>query len=203
MLILYFAMLLCCGSIVAVSFILGEIFGAIGNVFEGIGDSIGDSIGGIFDNENISAIGGDGDGGPEGPSPFSFRIISSFGAGFGAGGLIGKGLEMSDPHSLIPAGSVGLIMAIGMWVFLRVLYTQQGSTSVGQSDYIGSICRVNVSIPGNGRGVIAVDVKGERKNIAAISADGSAIPDQAEVHIVSMEGGIAVVKMTQAKTRQL
>lgn len=213
----YLALIIIAGGYIAFSFIVGELidFGEdVGHAAEGVSDSIAavlDSLGHAFEGvlggaESVDADIGEiglpeiGEIGLEheiegvGPSPFSLRTIAMFAVGFGAGGIIGQGLGLSDPLTLVPAGGVGLVTSILMWLFLRFLYAEQASTSIQATDYVGLIGRVTVSIPERKPGQVALIVRGQRMNVPARSEDGFPIPAQAQVEVLSMEGGVVIVK---------
>jgi membrane protein implicated in regulation of membrane protease activity len=185
-------------------------FGAdAGHALEGVSDSVAEAIGSLGDVLD-GALGGadaaDVDVGDidlpeiglehevEGPSPFSLRTVAMFAVGFGAGGLIGKGLGLSDALSLVLASGVALVTASVMWLFLRFLYGEQGSTSIQAPDYVGLVGRVIIAIPQGRPGQVALIVKGQRMNVPARSEDGSPIPAHTEVEVLGMEGGMVVVK---------
>jgi membrane protein implicated in regulation of membrane protease activity len=208
----YLSLLIIGGGYIAITFLVGELvdFGAdVGHAVEGISDSAAEalsSLGDALDGVLGGADAADVDVGDihlpdiglehevEGPSPFSLRTVAMFAVGFGAGGLIGKGLGLSDPLSLAPASGVALVTASVMWFFLRFLYGEQGSTSIQATDYLGLVGRVIIAIPQGRPGQVALIVKGQRMNVAARSEDGSPIPAHTEVEVLSMEGGMVVVK---------
>lgn len=214
--VFYFALIGVCGGYIAFSFIVGELadFGAdvadhIDQLGDGIShalDSLGNIFGGLSGGADIdagdadiggidSADAGDSDtDSSHGPSPFSLRTVCMLAVGFGAGGIAGKGLGMPDLLSLAPASGVGIVFWALMWFILRFLYASQGSTSVQATDYIGLIGRVSITIPEKGKGGVNLIVKEERRIVPAYSEDGSAIPAQAEVAVISMEGGVLIVK---------
>ena len=124
----YLSLLLFGGGYIALTFVVGELvdFGAdFGHAVEGVSDSVAEALGSLGDAlesvlgsaeaadvghlelPEIGEIGLEHD--VEGPSPFSLRTVAMFGVGFGAGGLIGKGLGMSDPLSLVPASGVAVV----------------------------------------------------------------------------------------------
>jgi membrane protein implicated in regulation of membrane protease activity len=211
----YLSLVIVGGGYIAITFLVGELvdFGAdVGHAVEGISDSaaealssLGDALEGVLGGADATDVDvGDihlpdiGEVGleheVEGPSPFSLRTVAMFAVGFGAGGLIGKGLGLSDPVSLAPASGVALVTASVMWFFLRFLYGEQGSTSIQATDYVGLVGRVIIGVPQGRPGQVALIVKGQRMNVAARSEDGSAIPAHTEVEVLGMEGGMVVVK---------
>ncbi len=210
----YLSLIVIAGGYIAFSFIVGELidFGEdVGHAVEGVSDSVAgalDSLGHAIDGvlggaeadvgeiaaPEIGEIGLEHEIEGAGPSPFSLRTVAMFAVGFGAGGLIGQGLGLSDPLTLVPAGGVGLVTGALMWAFLRFLYAEQASTSIQAADYVGLVGRVTVSIPSGKPGQVALVVRGQRMNVPARSEDGSPIPGQVQVEVLSMEGGMAIVK---------
>jgi membrane protein implicated in regulation of membrane protease activity len=209
----YVSLLILGGGYIAISFVVGELvdFGEdVGHAVEGLSDSVGEALGslgdaldGLFGGAEAVDAGGVelpeiGEVGleheVEGPSPLSLRVLAMFAVGFGAGGLIGKGLGVSDALSLVPASGVAALTAATMWVFLRFLYGEQRSTSIQTTDYVGLVGRVVIPIPEGRLGQVALVVKGQRVNAPARSEDGSPIPAQVEVEVLGMEGAMIVVK---------
>jgi membrane protein implicated in regulation of membrane protease activity len=211
----YLSLLILGGGYIAVTFLVGELvdFGAdVGHALEGVSDgavealsSLGETLEGVLGGAEaadvdlgeielpeIGEIGLEHE--VEGPSPLSLRTVAMFAVGFGAGGLIGKGLGLSDAVSLAPASGMALMTASVMWLFLRFLYGEQGSTSIQASDYLGLVGRVIIAIPEGKPGQVALVVKGQRMNVPARSEDGSPIRTHAEVEVLGMEGGMVVVK---------
>jgi membrane protein implicated in regulation of membrane protease activity len=209
----YISLLILGGGYIALTFLVGELldFGEdVGQAMEGVSDSVGEALGslgdaleGVLGGAEAADVGGIelpevGEIGleheVEGPSPFSLRVVAMFAVGFGAGGLIGKGLGVSDALSLVPASGVAALTAALMWVFLRFLYGEQRSTSIQAADYVGLVGRVIIAFPQDRPGQVALVVKGQRINAPARSEDGSPIPAHAEVEVLGMEGGMVVVK---------
>lgn len=213
----YFFLVVAGGGYIAFSFIVGEIFDFgedVSQTIEGISGSIGDALGnlgdildGIFggaeaagadvgeiETPEIGEIGVEHEVESAGPSPFSLRTVAMFAAGFGGGGIMGKGLGFSDPLSLAPAFGTGLASSVLMWLFLRFLYAEQATTSIQEPDYIGLIGRVSLSIPKGELGQVILTVKGQIKNMPARSEDGSPISAQTQVEVISLEGGMLIVK---------
>ena len=211
----YLSLLVLGGGYIAITFLVGELvdFGAdVGHAMDGVSDSaaealssLGDALEGILGGAEaagadlgdielpeIGEIGLEHE--VEGPSPFSLRTVAMFAVGFGAGGLIGKGLGFSDPVSLVPASGVAFVTGATMWVFLRFLYGEQGSTSIQAVDYLGLVGRVIIAIPEGKPGQVALIVKGQRMNVPARAHDGSPIRAHTEVEVLGMEGGMVVVK---------
>jgi membrane protein implicated in regulation of membrane protease activity len=211
----YLTLVVIGGGYIAITFIVGELvdlgegvahaieglgggvaeaLGSLGDVLEGVlggAEAVGVDIGDI-DLPDIESIGLDHE--VEGPSPFSLRTLSMFAVGFGAGGLMGKGLGMSDPVSLVPASGMAFAGAATMWLCLRFLYGAQGSSSIRAKDYLGLVGRVIIAIPEGKPGQVALIVKGQRMNVPARSEDGFPVRANAEVEVLGKEGGTVVVR---------
>ncbi len=211
----YLSLLILGGGYIAITFIVGELadFGeGVAHAIEGLGGgvaealgSLGDVLEGVLGGADAAGVDVGDIGLPEvgeigleheieGPSPFSLRVVAMFAVGFGAGGLIGKGLGVSDALSLVPASGVAALTAAVMWVFLRFLYGAQGSSSIKATDYHGLVGRVTVAVPEGRLGRVALIVKGQRMNVPARSENGCAIRAHAEVEVLGAEGGSVVVK---------
>jgi membrane protein implicated in regulation of membrane protease activity len=211
----YLSLLILGGGYIAITFIVGELvdFGeGVAHAIEGLGGgvaqalgSLGDVLEGVLGGAEAAGIDvgeidlpdiGEMDLHPEveGPSPFSLRTLSMFAVGFGAGGLMGKGLGMSDPVSLVPAGGMALAGAATMWLCLRFLYGAQGTSSIQATDYLGLVGRVIIAIPEGRSGQVALIVKGQRMNVPARSEDGFPVSVHTEVEVLGKEGGTVVVR---------
>jgi membrane protein implicated in regulation of membrane protease activity len=211
----YLSLLICGGGYIAITFIVGELvdFGeGVAQAIEGLGGGVAEALGslgdvlegvlggaeaagvdvGSIDLPDIGEI--DLEHEVEGPSPFSLRTLAMFAVGFGAGGLMGKGLGMSDPVSLIPASGMAFAGAATMWLCLRFLYAAQGSSSIKATDYHGLVGRVTVAVPEGRLGRVALNVKGQRINVPARSENGCAIRAHAEVEVLAKEGATVVVR---------
>lgn len=187
-----------------VTFILGELLDFGGDALDGLEDAAGgllDGLGGIFEGAEGAAGGIDV---PEvgevdlaadaGPGPFSLRAIAMFLSGFGAGGLVGTGMNLPEAWTLVPAFGFGLVAGVATWQFLRFFFREQATTSIQPADYVGLMGRVTVSIPADRLGLVALEVKLQRKNMPARSADSTPIPAQTHVQVVGIEGGTLVVE---------
>jgi membrane protein implicated in regulation of membrane protease activity len=201
----YMSLLIVGGGYIVITFIVGELVDlgeGIGHAIEGVSDSalealggLGDVLEGILGGTEVGEIGEIGlDHEIEGPSPFSLRTVAMFAVGFGAGGLIGQGLGLSDPLTLVPASGVALAASTMMWLFLLFLYGEQRSTSIRWADYVGLVGRVIIAIPEGRTGQVALVVKGQRMNVPARSEDGCPIPRQTQVEVLSREGAMVIVR---------
>jgi membrane protein implicated in regulation of membrane protease activity len=164
---------------------------------------VSQSIGGLFDGalgapeaadiDLLDALAADTEF-DVGPSPFSCRTILMFAAGFGAGGLIGSGIGLSEPLTLIPAFGFGIFAGVLSWLVLSFLYRDQGSTTIGPTDYVGLVGRITIPIPKGKLGQVMLNVKMQKKRMPARSVDGGSISSHTQVEVVLMEGGVLIVR---------
>ena len=128
------------------------------------------------------------------PSISSFAI-ATFLAGFGGAGIITSlALHLSIGWSLIAATFSGLVLGGAMQlIFGAVLLKAQGSSEVRLSEVAGMTGEVTVPIPADGLGQIAFVSGGRRVTYGARSSGNVAIPRGAQVQVVRIVGGTAVV----------
>lgn len=196
---LYWFLVAVGGGYFILSFIIGEVADLGESALEGVSSSIGGILDGALgapeaaDVDLLDALAVDTEF-DVGPSPFSCRTILMFAAGFGAGGLIGSGIGLSEPLTLIPAFGFGVFAGVLSWLVLRFLYRDQGSTTIGPTDYVGLIGRITVPIPKGKLGQVILNVKMQKKQMPARSEDGGSIPSHTQVEVVLMEGGVLIVR---------
>ncbi len=187
------------GGYIVLSFMIGEIADLGESVFEGLSHSIEGIFEGVFgaaeatDISMIDALAVDAEF-DVGPSPFSFRTILMFAAGFGAGGLIGNGIGLSEPLTLIPAFGFGVFAGTLSWLFIRFLFREQATTTIRPSDYIGLVGRITIPIPEGKLGQVMLHIKMQKKQMPARSEGGAPISSHTQVEIVSTEGGVLIVR---------
>lgn len=126
-------------------------------------------------------------------SPFS---IASFITGFGAAGIIANlAFHVSAAISLVWAMLGGLVAGgVMQFVFAGLLLKSQGSSEVRLSQLGGLIAEVTVPIPPGGNGQIAFVARGRRVTFTARAVGDEGISRGAQVEIVRMVGGSAVVQ---------
>jgi len=128
-----------------------------------------------------------------GPSPFSARVIASFLAAFGAGGIVARYYGYSHPVASGTGVALGVVLAALVYQFAHVLYGQQASSEVHVTSLVGQAAEVVVGIPANGVGQVALVVHGERNTQIARSRDGTAIPLGTVVVVTGISGeGVTV-----------
>jgi len=126
-------------------------------------------------------------------TPFT---IASFITGFGAGGIVANlAFQVSALVSLLWAALGGLILGGATQLFFGVfLLRSQGSSEVRIGGLAGSIAEVTIPIPAESNGQIAFVYQGRRVTYSARSAEKQAIPRGAQVRILRVVGGTAVVR---------
>lgn len=153
-----------------ISFLFGEIFEAL-------------HFGGDFHHD----IGHDG------PSILSTRVISIFITAFGGFGAIATSQEIGPTVSSLIGITGGVVMGGAVYFFARFLYSQQSSSNISSDDLVGLTAQVVVYIPKGGVGQIRCIVGESMIDKIAQSEDGSAIPLNANVRIVSIKGESVIV----------
>ena len=170
--------------------------GALGVLFLLLMLFVGEVFGG--DHDFHADVPGDAhlDGAAEGgPSPFSARVIASFLAAFGAGGIAARYYGYSHPVASASGVALGVVLASLVYQFAHILYGQQASSEVHISSLVGQVAEVVVGIPANGVGQVALIVHGERNTQIARSRDGTAIPLGAIVVVSALVGeGVVVAR---------
>lgn len=126
-------------------------------------------------------------------SPFT---IASFITGFGAAGIIANlAFNVSAVISLLWAAVGGIMVGGAMQFFFgAVLLKSQGSSEVRMAQIKGVEAEVTVPIPGDSNGQIAFVTQGRRVTYGARSVDGAPIVRGAQVEIIRIVGGTAVVR---------
>jgi membrane protein implicated in regulation of membrane protease activity len=130
----------------------------------------------------------------EGPGPISLRTILAFIGGWGWGGLIGlDGLGWGLLS--IPFGSaIGLVLAAIVFQFMRLLYTQEATSTISASQMVGQSGVVLTAIPSGGTGEVRVNVRGTAIKCLARSAETEEIASGESIMVVEEVGGTLVVR---------
>jgi len=129
-----------------------------------------------------------------GPSIFSARIMASFLTAFGAGGVLGRYLDLSHPAASGVGVVAGIVLASAVYQFAHLLYSQQASSEVHMTALVGHPAEVSVGIPKNGVGQVTLVAGGERTSQIARSADGEPIPPGTQVVVTALGGDAMVVE---------
>ena len=130
----------------------------------------------------------------DGPGPVGLKTILAFTAGWGWGGLIGLdslgwGL-LSLPFGML----VGLALAAVVFYFMRFLYAQEATSTVGVAHMVGQQGVALTAIPSGGTGEVHLNVRGTSLKCLARSESAEAIPAGATISVVEEVGGTLVVR---------
>src|SRR5262245_19943559 len=177
---LIYAAIAAFGVLILLSLLLvGDVFGADHDV--GHGD-----------------VGGD----HGGPSIFSIRIIASFLAAFGVGGVLARYYGLSQVTSAIVGVVAGIAMSSVVFQFAKFLHSQQASSDLHMQDLIGEFAEVSVAIPEGGVGQVIVNAGGQRSEHIARSSDGRALPRGSRVTVTALGGdGVVVAPVAPGGSR--
>ena len=190
---LFYAYIACLlvGSVVVVLSALGGLGGADIDVDAGVDADVG----GDADFAGDADI--HGAGGVNVLSFLKIRRLFFFAFFFGLTGLL-AGLTMEPAGTLFTALGAGLVCAwLGDWIISR-LTASVASSSLEPEDYIGLEARVTVPIGSGGRGKIAGVLKGHSVEfLARASQEGQEFAPGAQVLVLSVEDGVAIVDVEQ------
>jgi len=128
-----------------------------------------------------------------GPSIFSARIMASFLTAFGAGGVLGRYLDLSHPAASGVGVVAGIVLASAVYQFAHLLYSQQASSEVRMSGLVGQTAEVTVSIPASGHGQVSIVSRGEQTSQIARSREGTPIPAGSLVVVTALAGDSLIV----------
>jgi hypothetical protein len=144
-------------------------------------------FGELFDDFGFHADGADGHGFVDTRSVAVF--ITAFG-GFGAIGIqSGLGIATSSLLGLASGVMLGGLVTL----FGRFLYSQQASSSVGNSQLVGRTAQVTVLIPSGGMGQVSCRVGEERVEKLARSREEFELKPGMLVRIEEIAGDSAIV----------
>ncbi|MBI3335631.1 MAG: hypothetical protein HY001_03990 [Candidatus Portnoybacteria bacterium] len=129
-----------------------------------------------------------------GPSPFSVRVISLFATAFGASGAIASYCGYSTMGSSLIGVMSGFVIGGMGWQFMRLLWSQQASSTVSQNEMVGQVAEVTTPIPSSGVGEVSFLVRGQRFYRSARSEVGLSIEGGKTVKIVAFPSDVAVVR---------
>lgn len=129
-----------------------------------------------------------------GPGVLSSRVIAVFITAFGGFGAIAVNNGLSTgAASAVGVGS-GAVFGGIIYGFLRFLYGQQATSELRATDLVGQSGRVVVAIPAGGMGQVRCRIGEELIDKVAQSRDGTAIPENAPVHIEEVLGETVIVR---------
>lgn len=158
-----------------ISFIVGDIFEAVGFDFDTNLDSSHDF--GLLDS----------------------RVISIFLTAFGGFGAIGVSLGYGALISSLFGIGGGVVFGALVFYFGKFLYNQQSSSSVTENDLLGRSAQVVVAILPNQIGQISCRVGEERVEKIARTRDGSEIKAGETVRIESITSDAVIVSLDKGE----
>jgi len=167
-----------------ISFILGELFDGVEDVFHGVFDFF--HLDSLFDVDVDVDHGG-------GASVFSPRVISVFVMIFGATGIVATIQELGMLSSILVSIFVGLIVAAIFYSIFNWIYRQQSTSVVNNNSLINHVGTVKTEIPAHGVGEVTVDYVGSRMTRSAKSKDGRKIAINANVIVREIRGHMVIV----------
>jgi len=130
----------------------------------------------------------------DGPSPLGLKIILSFVGGWGWGGLIGLDTFKWGLFSLPFGMAVGFAIAAVVFYFMRFLYHQEATSTVGIAHMVGHEGVVLTAIPPGGTGEVRLNVRGTSLKCLARSHSDEPIAAGATVSVVEEVGGTLLVR---------
>jgi membrane protein implicated in regulation of membrane protease activity len=154
-----------------VSFIVGDIFEALGFEFDLDLDGNGDF--GLLDS----------------------RVIAMFLTAFGGFGAIGAALDYGALISSLFGIGGGVLFGAVVFYFGKFLYSQQSSSSIPEEALIGRTAQVVVPIHANQIGQITCRVGEERIEKIARARDGAEIKAGSTVRIEEVTGDSVIVSV--------
>jgi len=169
---------------------LGELFDFGHDVAGWFGDHLGEIN---VDGHHLELGGADG-ATDAGPSPLSSRVIFAFMTAFGGGGAIASLYHLPMVGSVLVALAAGLAIGGATFGVARLLFQQQASSTVQASSLVGRSGRVEIGIPDQGAGQVAVAAGGGTSTLLARSRTGRAIPAGASVRIAEVQGNLLIVE---------
>jgi len=139
--------------------------------------------------------GGDSDSSDQGPKFFSFRVMVTFLAAFGAFGFLTSYLlGLSGLLSALAGFLGGALIALFAWWLVALAFKQQASSVVTDEDLVGLEGVVITSIPTNGMGEVSLEIKGQRKYFPARTTDNSSCDDGSVIKVKQIISGHMVVE---------
>lgn len=127
-----------------------------------------------------------------GPSPFSLRTISIFVTVFGFSGFLANFYGASDFISSAVGMAFGVVFATLAYYGFRMLYAQQGSSTIAITGLVGQTAEVINVIPESGVGEVMVVFSGQKQAFLARSRDGQ-IQAGSKVKVVDVLGSNLLV----------
>lgn len=134
-----------------------------------------------------------GEGGFDGHGFVDSRALAVLITAFGGFGAIGAQLGLSVVASSLVGLASGIVLGGLVTLFGRFLYSQQASSSVGNSQLVGRTAQVTVMIPSGGIGQVSCRVGEERVEKLARSREDIELKPGMLVRIEEIAGDSAIV----------
>lgn len=129
-----------------------------------------------------------------GPNILSFRMLALLMVGFGA---VGFGFRATSDWSMFRSSMAGVggaaVVGIIGYLILRMFYASQASSTISDSDIIGSAGNVIDAIGETDYGQVACIIGGREFTFLARSKDGTIIRRNQAVRIVAKSGSVVTV----------
>lgn len=126
---------------------------------------------------------------------FSLRFVVFFAAVFGAIGVILTYLTGLHPGiTFVIALAVGLLVGQGVHQTFRLIRRTSGDSAPRPQDYVNKLARVTIAISHPQKGEVALQVRGARRFVPAVTSDaGQSFKVGDEVVVVGYRAGVARV----------
>jgi membrane protein implicated in regulation of membrane protease activity len=124
------------------------------------------------------------------------------------GGLLGTLLTLFDLLPALPiaviSGAVGYASGIGISTVVRRLRTEDVSSGVSESDYVGATGTVLLPVAPGQVGKVRVELKGRAVDAAAVTDDPDALAERSEVLVYEVrdDGVLLVTANANATSNQ-
>src|SRR5437867_1740950 len=125
---------------------------------------------------------------------FSMKVLATLTMGFGAAGAIAHTYGSDYLISSLWGLGTGIVLSLGMYLMLKVIYKQQSSSLVQTSSAIGQIGTVTIPIDSNALGEVSLDISGRYMTYLAKSSSRNAIAKGRSVKVVDVVGSELVVE---------
>lgn len=122
-------------------------------------------------------------------SIFSIKVLATFIMGFGAGGAIAANYNAGPLAATGVGFGTGVILALLMYVVMRLIYSQQATSLVATESIKGKTGTVTVAIGKDAVGEVTVT----NRQYLARSSDGTPIERGRQVSVVDTIGSDLVV----------
>jgi membrane protein implicated in regulation of membrane protease activity len=128
------------------------------------------------------------------PKLLSVRAIFAFLLAFGIGGgalyLSGQGILLQ----LFIGATAGILIAVGVYYFMKFLYSFQGASNVDSKSFVNQNAIVTIGTTKTGLCQIEVDTHGGDRLFMAKEANGKKLRKNTNVKVIRRSGNILIVE---------